>query len=58
MNNLFQDLKRDIDNGYMECEVQLVPESDITLPFDLDIMTASIDNERKNKTAKKGKEEV
>ena len=53
MNNLFQDLKRNIDNGYTECEVQLAPESEITLPFDLDIMTVDIDSGRTDKTAKK-----
>lgn len=54
MNNKFQELKRNIDNGYEDCQVEIVPENDITLPFDLDIMTVNIDNERKNKTAKKG----
>ncbi len=55
MNQQFQDLKRDIDNNYEPCEVQLVPESDITLPFDLDIMTVNIDDTGKIKPQKKAK---
>ena len=55
MNQQFQDLKRDIDNGYEECQVQLVPETDITLPFDLDIMTVNIDDTGKIKPQKKAK---
>lgn len=55
MNQQFQDLKRDIDNGYTDCQVQLVPESDITLPFDLDIMTVNIDDTGKIKPQKKAK---
>ena len=55
MNQQFQDLKRDIDNGYTDCQVQLVPESDITLPFDLDIMTVDIDTAGKIKPQKKAK---
>ena len=55
MNQQFQDLKRDIDNGYTDCQVQLAPESDITLPFDLDIMTVNIDDTDKIKPQKKAK---
>lgn len=55
MNQQFQDLKRDIDNNYEPCEVQLAPESDITLPFDLDIMTVDIDTAGKIKPQKKAK---
>ena len=55
MNQQFQDLKRDIDNGYTDCQVQLVPETDITLPFDLDIMTVNIDDTGKIKPQKKAK---
>ena len=55
MNQQFQDLKRDIDNNYEPCEVQLAPESDITLPFDLDIMTVNIDDTGKIKPQKKAK---
>lgn len=55
MNQQFQDLKRDIDNGYTDCQVVLAPESDITLPFDLDIMTVNIDTAGKIKPQKKAK---
>ena len=55
MNQQFQDLKRNIDNNYEPCEVQLAPESDITLPFDLDIMTVNIDDTGKIKPQKKAK---
>ena len=55
MNQQFQDLKRDIDNNYEPCEVQLAPESDITLPFDLDIMTVDIDTAGKIKPQKNAK---
>lgn len=55
MNQQFQDLKRDIDNGYTDCQVVLAPESDITLPFDLDIMTVNIDDTGKIKPQKKAK---
>lgn len=55
MNQQFQDLKRNIDNNYEPCEVQLVPESDITLPLDLDIMTVNIDDTGKIKLQKKAK---
>ena len=54
MNNAFQELKRNIDNG-IECQVELAPESDITLPFDLDIMTVNIDDTGRVKTQKKAK---
>lgn len=55
MNQQFQDLKRNIDNGYEECQVVLAPESDITTPFELDIITASIDTTGQIKTQKKAK---
>lgn len=55
MNQQFQDLKRDIDNGYTDCQVVLAPESDITLPFDLDIMAVDIDTAGKIKPQKKAK---
>lgn len=55
MNNMFQELKRNIDNNYTDCQVQLVPESDITLPFDLDVMTVDIDTAGKIKPQKKAK---
>ena len=55
MNNKFQELKRNIDNGYQDCSVELVPESDITQPYDLDIMTVNIDDTGRVKTQKKAK---
>lgn len=55
MNNMFQELKRNIDNGYEECQVVLAPESDITTPFELDIITANIDTTGQIKTQKKAK---
>lgn len=55
MNNLFQDLKRNIDNNYEECKIENVPEKDITLPFDLNIMAVDIDTTGKIKPQKKAK---
>lgn len=55
MNNMFQELKRNIDNNYEPCEVVLAPESDITTPFDLDVMTVDIDTTGQVKPQKKAK---
>ena len=57
MNQQFQELKRNIDNGYEPCEVVLVPEEEIEQPYELDVMTAETDKKGKIsvKTAKKKK---
>ena len=43
MNNMFQELKRNIDNGYEPCEIQLAPEQEIEQPYELDVMTVNAD---------------
>ena len=57
MNQMFQELKRNIDNNYEPCEVQLVPEQEIEQPYELDVMTVETDKKGKMsvKTAKKKK---
>lgn len=49
MNQQFQDLKRDIDNNYEPCEVQLVPEEEIELPADLNVITANFEKDSEGK---------
>lgn len=51
-NNMIRDWKRDKDNGFEECEVQLAPAEEIEQPFELDIMTASIDSKGRIKPHK------
>lgn len=56
MNQQFQELKRNIDNGYEPCEVVLAPEEEIEQPFELDVVTAEIDlNSGQIKVKKKAK---
>lgn len=59
MNQMFQELKRNIDNNYEPCEVQLVPEEELEMekPIEIDIMTVETDKKGKMsvKTAKKKK---
>ena len=43
MNQQFQDLKRDIDNNYEPCEVQLVPEEEIELPAEVNVMAVNLE---------------
>lgn len=44
MNQLFQQYKQNIDNGYEPCEIQLAPADEIELPVELDVLTASADD--------------
>lgn len=56
MNQLFQEYKQRIDNGYEPCEIQLAPANEIELPVELDVLTASADNNQikvHNKVRKK-----
>lgn len=56
MNQQFQELKRNIDNGYEPCEVVLAPEEEIEQPYELDVVTAEIDlNSGQIKVQKKAK---
>lgn len=58
MNQQFQELKRNIDNGYEPCEVVLAPEEEIELPFELDAMTIQVDSKGIKVTGKKKKNKV
>ncbi len=49
MNNAFQELKRNIDNNYEECTVELVPEEEIELPVDLNVITANFEKDSEGK---------
>lgn len=54
-NNLMRDWKRNIDNGYEECEVQLVPEEEIEQPYELDVAALEFDLKGQIKVKKKAK---
>ena len=51
MNQMFQELKRNIDNNYEPCEVQLVSEEELEQengePFELHIATGSFESDAK-----------
>ena len=50
MNNAFQELKRNIDNkNYEECTIKLVPEEEIELPVELNVMTINLENDNQGK---------
>lgn len=49
MNQQFQELKRNIDNGYEPCEVVLAPEEEIETPFELHIATGTFELDIKEK---------
>lgn len=43
MNQQFQDLKRDIDNNYEPCTIELVPDEEIELPAELNVMAVNFE---------------
>lgn len=45
LNRMFQELKLYIDNNYEECEIQLLPEKEIELPADLNVMTVNFEKD-------------
>lgn len=49
MNNAFQELKRNIDNNYEECKIELVPEEEIEFPVELNVMTINLEENGQGK---------
>lgn len=47
MNNAFQELKRNIDNNYEECTIELAPEEEIELPVELNVMAVNLEEDSK-----------
>lgn len=57
-NDMLREWKRDKDNGFepfTPCEIELVPEEEVELPFELDAMTIQVDSKGIKVTGKKRK---